>query len=82
MGLDRVYLKNNRDGNAIDHLVWPGYDFATTGLRPTVAGDGSLTWPAGAYITGTLNAGDPPSGDYVTSGGTGAGLGYVSPGYQ
>lgn len=82
MNLDRVYMKNNRDANTIDHLVWPGYDYGTTGLRPTVAGDGSLTWPAGAYITGTLNAGDPPGGDYVTSGGTGAGTGYVSPGYQ
>lgn len=45
-------------------------------------GSGNVTWPAFMRISGQVNTGIPPGGDFVVPGGTGPGVGYVSPGYQ
>jgi hypothetical protein len=63
-------------------FAWPT-DYMTTADCPAVlAADGqSFNWPAlDGSVTGSVELGPPPGGDYVPAGSVG--IGYVSPGYQ
>jgi hypothetical protein len=58
--------------------TWPDVD-QPSGCKSIWNGS-TLSFPSSPQITGSINAGSPPGGDFVPVGG--AGINYVSPGYQ
>jgi hypothetical protein len=67
------------NGSLAYNAVWPDPYAAWTGC-PGSYSNGVATWPQLTAITGGIQNGPPPGGDFVPAGV--AGLGYVSPGYQ
>ena len=67
------------NGSLSYNAVWPDPYAAWTGCQATYS-NGVATWPQLTSITGGIQNGPPPGGDFVPAGV--AGLGYVSPGYQ
>lgn len=75
-----VYVQS-RPNRTLGYSVWPQVDDPNTTKRAVLAADGnSVSWPNWGVITGSVNKGTPPGGDFVTT--TDAGLSYVSPGYH
>lgn len=70
-----------RPGRALGYSVWPQTNDGDVVKRAVLAADGnSVSWPNWSSISGTVNKGAPPGGDFVTA--ADAGIGYVSPGYR
>jgi hypothetical protein len=63
-------------------FAWPTDYMTTAGCPAVLAADGqSFNWPAlRGSVSGSVELGPPPGGDFVPAGSVGAG--YVSPGYQ
>ena len=66
------------NGSLANNAVWP--DTFTQFGCPATYSDGVATWPQLPLISGGIQSGPPPGGDFVPPGV--AGIGYVSPGYQ
>lgn len=81
IGLTNAYAQEP-DGARAANSVWPDTDQPVSCKSVWNGTTGQLSFPNSAQITGVINEGLPAGGDYVTGGGTGAGTGYVSPGYQ
>jgi hypothetical protein len=67
------------NGSLAYNAVWPDPYAGWTGC-PASYSNGVATWPQLPSITGGIQNGPPPGGDFVPAGV--AGIGYVSPGYQ
>jgi hypothetical protein len=74
-----VYVANSRSGQTAQaNSLWPGTT-NPSGYHATYnSSTGAVTFP-GTNLTGQINVGTPPGGDYCASGV--AGIGYSSPGY-
>jgi hypothetical protein len=77
--LSNAYAKEP-NGSLNSYSVWPETDTPST--CHSVWSAPTLSFPNSPKITGTITTGLPPGGDFVSGGGTSAGTGYVSPGYQ
>lgn len=64
--------------------VWPPTGETQNGIVVGAISDafGNVTFPSGSGMFGEIFTGAPPGGDFVVPGGTGPGVGYISPGYQ
>jgi hypothetical protein len=83
VSLSNVWLQGN-DPTWTDFgmWVWPNKNAegqSDPNRRAVVSSDGSYLWFTNSNISGTINKGTPPGGDFVPTGV--AGTGYVSPGY-
>ena len=70
----------------LDEFAWPTSTMSAAGCAAVLSPDGtSMSWPAlsaafGGPVTGAIQLGPPPGGDFVPAGSVG--VGYVSPGYR
>jgi hypothetical protein len=67
---------------SLQRFMWPTDYGVAAGCPSALSADGqSAYWPAlTSLITGVMQLGPPPGGDFVPAGSVG--VGYVSPGYQ
>jgi hypothetical protein len=77
MTLSNVYVQEP-NGSLENHAVWPD-TFTPVSCSATYS-NGVASWPQLGAISGGVQLGPPPGGDFVPAGF--AGLNYVSPGYQ
>lgn len=75
ISLTNAYMQQP-NGSLNAYAAWPETDTPTA--CHSVWSAPTLSFPNSGQITGTISAGLPPGGDFVT----GAGTSYVSPGYQ
>jgi hypothetical protein len=82
--LDNVYAEP--PGGPLNAFAWPTGSMSAAGCAAALSPDGtSMSWPAlsaafGGPVTGAIQLGPPPGGDFVPAGSVG--VGYVSPGYR
>ena len=69
-------------GGKLQRFMWPTDYMGTSGCASSLTGNGlAAYWPAlAAKVSGVMQLGPPPGGDFVPAGAVG--VGYVSPGYQ
>ena len=73
-------------GGPLNQFAWPTGGMNAAGCPAVLSADGtSMSWPAlsaaiGGPVTGAIQLGPPPGGDFVPAGSVG--VGYVSPGYN
>ena len=67
---------------SLQRFMWPTDYGVAAGCPSALSADGqSAYWPSlGSLVTGVMQLGPPPGGDFVPAGSVG--VGYVSPGYQ
>jgi hypothetical protein len=67
---------------SLQRFMWPTDYGVASGCPSALSADGqSAYWPSlGSLVTGVMQLGPPPGGDFVPAGSVG--VGYVSPGYQ
>jgi hypothetical protein len=82
---DRCYVIPPASRTTLGDNVWPSVFDADTANRAAVqdAVTRALSWPAASGITGTIQGGPPPGGDWAIAGGSRGkpGIGYTTPGY-
>jgi hypothetical protein len=82
--LDNVYAEP--PGGPLNEFAWPTATMSAAGCAAVLSPDGTtMSWPAlsaavGGPVTGDIQLGRPPRGDFVPAGSVG--VGYVSPGYR
>jgi len=81
--LNNVYAEP--PGGPLNAFAWPTGSMSAAGCAAALSPDGSMSWPAlsaalGGPVTGAIQLGPPPGGDFVPAGSVG--VGYVSPGYR
>jgi chitodextrinase len=67
-----------RDGRALGETIWPATFDEVNPAR--IDENGFATWPTLSNVTGGVQGGSPPGGDFAPAGVPG--LAYVSPGYD
>jgi Putative Ig domain len=80
--LSNVWLSESSGSTDLGMWVWPNKNAegqSNPNRRAVVSSDGSYCWFINSNISGTINKGSPPGGDFVPNGV--AGENYVSPGY-
>jgi hypothetical protein len=76
IALSDVYINNLRSSQTAQNACYP--DASGPAGKTSSYSGGIVSWPTVSSITGVVNNGSPPGGDFAASD---VGLSYVSPGY-